>query len=81
EISSKRLARFVGSRQRLLVEEAVEQEDLWLCRGWMHAPEVDGLVVLHADKNELAPGQMVEAEIIGINGIDLEARLLPLHRL
>ena len=76
EISSARLARFAGTRQRLLVEEAVEEEDLYLCRGWMQAPEVDGLTVLHAGEGRLMPGDIVDAEITGINGIDLEATLL-----
>lgn len=75
EISTGRMQRFVGTVQELLVEEAVEQEDLYLCRSWMQAPDVDGLVVLHADEGSLRAGETVRAEITGINGIDLEAEL------
>ena len=75
EITSKAFGRFVGSSQRLFVEEAVEQEDLYLCRAWFQAPEVDGLVVLHAEEGSLQPGSFVDAGITGINGIDLEAVL------
>lgn len=74
-VSADRLGRFVGTRQSLLVEESVDEEDLYLCRGWMQAPEVDGLVVLHAEEGSLRPGMTVNAEITGINGIDLEAEL------
>jgi len=75
EATAKAFGRFIGQKLRLLVEEAVEQEDLYLCRAWMQAPEVDGLVVLHADEGSLIPGSFVEAEITGLNGIDLEAVL------
>ncbi len=73
EISSSRLQRFIGTRQRLLVEEPVEQENLYLCRAWLQAPEVDGLVVLHAEEGSLSAGDFIDSEITGVNGIDLEA--------
>ena len=76
EMSSKALSRFEGSRLKLLVEEQVEQENLYLARAWMQAPEVDGLVVLHAEEGSLKPGDYVDAEITGINGIDLEGKLI-----
>ena len=75
EITGEVFGRFTGKKLRLLVEEAVEQEDLYLCRAWMQAPEVDGLVVLHAEEASLQPGDFVEAEIRAVNGIDLEAVL------
>jgi ribosomal protein S12 methylthiotransferase len=75
-ITTEVFSRFIGRKLRLLVEEAVEKEDLYLCRAWMQAPEVDGLVVLHAKEGSLQPGVFVEADITGINGIDLEATLV-----
>ena len=74
EITAGRVSRFKGSRMRLIVEEGVDGEDLYLCRAWFQAPEVDSLVVLHAKEGSLAAGDFTEAEIIGVNGIDLEAR-------
>ena len=74
-ISSRVLQRFVGSEQRLFVEEAVEQEDLYLCRAWFQAPEVDGLVVLHAEEGSLETGCFVDGELRAVNGIDMEAVL------
>lgn len=76
DITASRLKHFYGTRQRLLVEEGVTGEDLYFCRAWFQAPEVDSLVVLHAEEGSLSPGAVVDAEITGINGIDPEARLI-----
>jgi ribosomal protein S12 methylthiotransferase len=70
-ITEERLDRFVGRSLSLLVEEAVEGEELCLARGTPHAPEVDGLVVLRG--RGFRPGGLVRARIIRRNGIDLEA--------
>jgi ribosomal protein S12 methylthiotransferase len=70
-IIESRLDRFVGKEIRVLIEEEVKEENLYLARGYMHAPEVDGLVVLRA--TGLAPGIFADARIIRRNGIDLEA--------
>jgi ribosomal protein S12 methylthiotransferase len=76
EVTTEAFTRFIGRKLRLLVEESVEKEDLYLCRAWFQAPEVDGLVVLHAVEGSIDPGTFVDVEITGINGIDLEAVLL-----
>lgn len=75
-ITMNAMQRFNGAKLKLLVEELVEEEDLYLCRAWFQAPEVDSLVVLHAEAGSLNPGDFVDAEITGVNGIDLEARLI-----
>lgn len=69
-ITGRRLERFVGKDLDLLVEEIVQGEDLCLARGGPHAPEVDGLVVLHGT---FAPGTVRRARVIRRNGFDLEA--------
>lgn len=71
-ITEKRLDRWVGRDMDLLVEEAIEGTDMFLARSFIQAPEVDGLVVVHADGAR--PGQKIRAHISGRNGIDLEAR-------
>ncbi len=60
-----------GTKMRLLVEENVEGEDLHICRGYPHAPEVDGAVVLHG--TGYSPGNTLDARIVRRNGVDLEA--------
>jgi hypothetical protein len=47
---------------------------LYLGRAYLHAPEVDGLVVLKAD--DLQPGRIVPVRIDGRAGIDLEATVV-----
>ncbi len=74
QISEEQMDRFVGRELTLIVEEAVEGEELYLSRSYFQAPEVDGLVVLRAEG--LEPGQIVRAKIIRRNGVDLEAVLL-----
>jgi ribosomal protein S12 methylthiotransferase len=72
-ITHRRLDRFKNRTLKLLVEEHVQGEDLYLARGYPHAPDVDGLVVLRA--RELTPGRMVTARVLRRNGVDLEAVL------
>ena len=74
EISREVLAGFIGKPMRLLVDEPVKGEDLALARGYIHAPEVDGSVVLHGEG--LSAGDLLEAQITACNGIDLEALAL-----
>jgi ribosomal protein S12 methylthiotransferase len=86
-ISEKRLDRQLGRTLDVLVEEEVQGEDLYLSRGYLQAPEVDGLVVLNPgrgairdgpnqdDTNRIEIGRLYPARIIRRNGIDLEAVL------
>jgi ribosomal protein S12 methylthiotransferase len=74
-ITHERLERHVGSSHDVLIEEPVRGEALVLARGYMHAPEVDGLVVMHAAESQgrFEPGSVVRARITARNGFDLEA--------
>ena len=70
-ITEGRLDRFPGRELDILVEEPVKNEKLYLGRGYLQAPEVDGLVVIHGEN--LSPGRRIRCLIIKRNGIDLEA--------
>jgi len=72
-ITEARLDRFIGCSLPVLVEEEVKGEDMFLCRGFMHAPEIDGLIV--ATGGGLIPGKIADVTIVKRNGIDLEARV------
>jgi len=80
DISARRLDRFIGRTLRVLVEERVEGEPFAIGRAYLHAPEVDGLVVVRtgdADAADAAgpavtPGRTVDVRIIRRNGVDLE---------
>jgi ribosomal protein S12 methylthiotransferase len=59
---------------------AVPTSRLALGRAWFQAPEVDGSVVLQFEDNQkdsdgkaIAPGSVVEATIMAVNGVDVEA--------
>ncbi|MFP3959628.1 MAG: 30S ribosomal protein S12 methylthiotransferase RimO, partial [Spirochaetaceae bacterium] len=74
-ITYERLDRFVGGDMEVLIEEEVQGEELAIGRGYPHAPEVDGLVVVRTGGRRLVPGSMVSARILRRNGVDLEAWL------
>jgi ribosomal protein S12 methylthiotransferase len=59
----------VGEVLDVLVEERVQGEALSLGRAYLHAPEVDGLVVVHGS---LVPGSRLPVLIERRNGVDLE---------
>ncbi|MCI0480739.1 MAG: MiaB/RimO family radical SAM methylthiotransferase, partial [Candidatus Dadabacteria bacterium] len=71
DISSSRLSRFVGKTLDVLIEEAIQGEELFLGRIYAQAPEVDGLTVVHTGKAEA--GRFIRCKITRVNGIDLEA--------
>lgn len=69
-ITAARLSRFIGTTQDILIEEQIEGEELCIGRGWMQAPDVDGLTVV---RGVLQPGTLVRTRIIAVNGVDFEA--------
>jgi ribosomal protein S12 methylthiotransferase len=73
-ISERLLDRQVGRILDVLVEERIEGERLYLGRAYLHAPEVDGLVVIKAE--HLEPGRIYPARIEARAGIDLEASVV-----
>ena len=76
-ITEKRLDRWIGRDMDVLVEEPVAGKDLALGRTVIHAPEVDGSVVLHV--TGAVTGDVFRARIDGRTGIDLQAKPLTGH--
>ena len=68
EISQNKLKRFVGTNQKILIEEKVENEELYIGRFWGQAPEVDGLVVIESDSAQI--GEFCACKIVKQNGND-----------
>jgi len=60
----------VGKTLEVIVEERVEGADMSIGRAYLHAPEVDGLVVV---RKNLTPGDWTLATVTRRNGVDLEA--------
>lgn len=73
-ISERLLDKQVGRTLDVLVEERIEGEKLYLARAYLHAPEVDGLVVVKAES--LEPGRIYLVRIDARVGIDLEASVV-----
>ena len=71
-ITSERLARFIGQKSLFIVEEAFEHDELSIGRGWMQAPDVDGVTLIGSS---LQPGSLVEARIEAVSGVDFNASL------
>ena len=71
-ITVKRLKRFTGIRLKVLIEERIEKENLYIGRAYLQAPEVDGAVVVETTAG-LKPGEVITARIKGNAGFDLEA--------
>ncbi|HEX5123081.1 MAG TPA: 30S ribosomal protein S12 methylthiotransferase RimO [Rhodanobacteraceae bacterium] len=72
EISDARLARKIGTRQTVLVDEVDEYGAT--ARSKADAPEIDGIVRIE-DGQRLRAGTFVEVTVIGSDAHDLAARL------
>jgi ribosomal protein S12 methylthiotransferase len=72
-ITQQALDARVGTTLDVLVEEEVAGEDMSIGRGYLQAPDVDGLVVL---MRRLSPGTVTRARITRRNGFDLEAEIV-----
>ena len=70
-ITEENLDRWIGREMDLIVEEPVDGEALALCRGVIHAPEVDGSVVLRIENADV--GDVIRSRITGRKGLDLQA--------
>jgi ribosomal protein S12 methylthiotransferase len=69
-ITKEALASHVGETLDVLIEERVDGEEMSIGRAYLHAPDVDGLVVV---RRSLPPGKLFRARITRQNGVDLEA--------
>jgi ribosomal protein S12 methylthiotransferase len=72
-ISARRLARKVGSVQRVLVDEVGPK--LAVGRSAADAPEIDGVVHLRTGRRKLAAGDFVDVTITGSGPHDLQGTL------
>jgi ribosomal protein S12 methylthiotransferase len=73
-ISAARLARKIGTRQQVLVDDVDEHGAV--ARSKADAPEIDGIVRID-DGRGLKPGEFVDVEIIHADDHDLIGRRVP----
>jgi ribosomal protein S12 methylthiotransferase RimO len=71
ELTAQRAEDRVGSRIRVLLEDKAEQGGGFEGRAEHQAPEVDGTVLVRGEG--LALGDIVEARVVGSDGVDLVA--------
>ncbi len=70
EISYDLNATMVGKRLKVIVDGYVYKDDMYMCRSYMDAPDIDGMVFVHSEE-ELLSGDFIEVEITDYNEYDL----------
>ena len=70
EIAFEKAQTMEGSRLLVMIEGRLEEEDVYIGRSYRDAPNVDGYVFVHTDKN-LMTGDFVWVSIIGSHEYDL----------
>ncbi len=78
-ISAQKQAHWVGRRMQILVEGISEESDLlWQGRTLLHAPEIDGKVLINdfGPHASLLPGNFYECEITESHHYDVVARIV-----
>ncbi|MBT4691870.1 MAG: 30S ribosomal protein S12 methylthiotransferase RimO [Planctomycetaceae bacterium] len=67
----------IQSKISVMVDQAVPQQaNAWVGRSQADAPDIDSLVFLTGNGTQLSPGQIVEAEVVAVNGYDLIGAVL-----
>ena len=69
KISAENNLRFLGREIKVLVDERGEEQDSFIGRGEMDAPEVDGVIFLKGKKP--VPGQFSRVKVTGTLEYDL----------
>ena len=75
EISAEISASFVGRTLRVLVEGRMPEDDVYVCRSYRDAPDVDGYVFFTADR-DIMSGEFVEVSITGSSEYDLTGEMI-----
>lgn len=73
QIVFRKSRNYIGKVFTVIVEGRLPEEDVYIARSYMDAPDVDGYVFFHSDW-ELMSGDFLEIEITGTNGYDLIGR-------
>lgn len=70
EIAFRAAAKRRGKILPVMVEGTIPEEDVYVCRTYLDAPEVDGLLFLKSDKS-FESGDIIDAKIIEAHAYDL----------
>lgn len=77
EIAFERAKQRIGTVLEVQIEGAIPEEEIYVARGYMDAPNVDGYVFVKAERGKLS-GTILQARVVGAKGYDLIAEeILP----
>ena len=75
EIAFAKAKERIGQTMTVMVEGRIPEDDVYVCRSYLDAPDVDGLVFVNSER-EFCSGDMVEVQITDSNEYDLIGVLL-----
>ena len=70
EVSIDRNATMIGRKLKVMVEGYLYKEEMYMCRSYMDAPDIDGYVFV-ASEEELLSGDFIYVTIMDFNEYDL----------
>lgn len=75
-IAFERATKLVGNRYQVLIEGRIaDEENVYIGRTYMDAPQVDGFLFLNSER-ELISGDIVNATVTGAKGYDLVGEII-----
>ena len=72
EIAFERAKQRIGTVLEVQIEGAIPEEEVYVARGYMDAPNVDGYVFVKAERGKLS-GTILQVRVVGAKGYDLIA--------
>ncbi len=75
EIAFENSAKMTGRTLSVMIEGRIPEDEVYIGRTYMDAPDVDGYVFVNTKRHDLMSGDIVTAVIDGAEGYDLTARI------
>ena len=75
KISNEMNKKRIGKVYKVLIEDYDEEEDIYFGRSYAETPEVDGLIVIHSDR-ELETGEYVSVKIIRADDYEITGTVI-----
>ncbi|MGN0437730.1 MAG: 30S ribosomal protein S12 methylthiotransferase RimO [Lachnospiraceae bacterium] len=75
EISYDLNAAMVGKTMEVIVDGYVYKDDMYMCRSYMDAPDIDGMVFVHSEE-ALISGDFITVKITDFNEYDLIGEII-----
>ena len=76
KISEERMARKIGSVQKVIIDEPEDEDGVAIGRTTADAPEIDGIIYVTTD-GHLNPGDIVDVKVTANQEYDLIGRHIP----